>query len=400
MFRTLLNMTFSIWVGSYTKGPETQGLVPFSFSSSSLNAGTDDSTTITTPRLGPIVPSLANPTYLVWGHNGTRLYVVHEIGAPSDTHGSQVSAYAYDGKTLSLLNAVDSGGAGGCHVSLSLDEDLVFVSHYISGTLTAFGLDPVDHSIQARNTSTFVSPVPPSYAHVRQEMSHLHQLLPKPNSPYVYVCDLGTDAIYQLEMISMKKTNNQNQNLQWELRNIVQTHAGAGPRHMVFHPTLSRAYVTMELSNELVVYDVDSSSGHLSPLQVLSSSEFLATHPGAVEEQNLDQKAAAVRLDPSGQYVLVSNRDGRINSIQSFAIDPTSGLVTRVCEVDSGGQHPRDFIFVSPDMIVVANQLTNALTCFYFNVTDGKLTPVATSGETLVSISQPVAVLQSPPLLL
>ena len=145
----------------------------------------------------------------------------------------------------------------------------------------------------------------------------------------------------------------------------------------------------MELSNELAVYNVNATSGQLTHLQSIRSSSRLEAD---VRDPQADQKAAAVRFDPSGQYVLVSNRDGRVNSIQSFALDATSGLVTMVDEVDSGGHHPRDFIFLSPELVLVANQLSNSVTVLDFDAARGTLSQRMENNAT-ISLSQPVALI-------
>ncbi len=53
--------------------------------------------------------------------------------------------------------------------------------------------------------------------------------------------------------------------------NRIKTEAGAGPRHIIFHPNKSLAFVCNELNSTTNVYRVNSSSGQLEHLQTIKT---------------------------------------------------------------------------------------------------------------------------------
>src|SRR5690606_31478013 len=75
--------------------------------------------------------------------------------------------------------------------------------------------------------------------------------------------------------------------------------AGAGPRHIVFHPTLPRAFVVNELDSTVASLRWDADAGMLTPLHVVSAlpSSFFG-----------HSTAAEIVMDPSGRFIYVSNR--------------------------------------------------------------------------------------------
>ncbi len=96
----------------------------------------------------------------------------------------------------------------------------------------------------------------------RQDHSHCHQV--QFYQGYLYVIDLGTDTI---NVYHYNDTNG-------EVRlnhDRIKTPPGAGPRHLLFHPDKSLAFVSNELDSTTNVYRIDSANGTLDLQQTITT---------------------------------------------------------------------------------------------------------------------------------
>jgi 6-phosphogluconolactonase len=75
---------------------------------------------------------------------------------------------------------------------------------------------------------------------------------------------LGTDTI------SVYRFNDTNGEVNL-VGNRIKTEAGAGPRHIMFHPDKSLAFVCNELNSTTNVYRINSSLGQLELLQTIKT---------------------------------------------------------------------------------------------------------------------------------
>jgi 6-phosphogluconolactonase len=75
---------------------------------------------------------------------------------------------------------------------------------------------------------------------------------------------LGTDTI------SVYRFNDTNGEVSL-VGNRIKTEAGAGPRHIIFHPSKSLAFVCNELNSTANVYRVNASHGQLELLQTIKT---------------------------------------------------------------------------------------------------------------------------------
>jgi 6-phosphogluconolactonase len=91
--------------------------------------------------------------------------------------------------------------------------------------------------------------------------------------------------------------------------------AGAGPRHLMFHPQLPVAYTSNEASSGITAYRFDPEKG-LTPEQTLS------TLPA--DAQGSRNTTAEVKVHPNGKFVWVSNRGH--DTLAGFAIDGAGKL--------------------------------------------------------------------------
>src|SRR5438105_5053330 len=127
----------------------------------------------------------------------------------------------------------------------------------------------------------------------QQTSSHPHDAVFDPSGRFIAVPDKGLDRVFvfRLDAASGKLTSNDPP--------FVATRAGAGPRHIAFHPQMPLAYVINELGSSVTTYRFDAQRGVLQPIQILPS--IPANYTG-------NNTGAEVAIAPSGRVVYVSNR--------------------------------------------------------------------------------------------
>lgn len=146
---------------------------------------------------------------------------------------------------------------------------------------------------------------------------------------------------------------------------VTRTPPGTGPRHMLFHPTLSLAYCLNEQGSSVTVYGFESETGRLSPLQTLS------TLPKDFQQTNA---CADLEFSPDSRFLYASNRGH--DSLAVFAIDGESGRLTLQQRIATE-KTPRQFN-VTPDgtLVIAAGQNANRLTTYRRSTDDGTLEPL------------------------
>ncbi len=141
--------------------------------------------------------------------------------------------------------------------------------------------------------------------------------------------------------------------------------AGAGPRHLVFHPDRGYAYVADEFSDSVSTYAFDAASGQLTYLdtQTTLPNDF----PGD------GNTCADVHITPDGRFVYVSNRGH--DSLAMFAVDPATGLLTALGQVPTEAR-PRE-LEISPRgrYVFAAGQDSGRVASYTIDQASGVLTP-------------------------
>src|SRR5690606_4242642 len=190
--------------------------------------------------------------------------------------------------------------------------------------------------------------------HERQEKPHTHFSGFTPDEKYVVAVDLGIDQLitYEIQEEGLKEVTR------------LSVKPGSGPRHIAFHPNGKHAYIMTELSNEVIALSYDSNNGSFTELQ------YISTIPGDFTDNS---QGSAIHISKDGKFVYVSNRGH--NSIAVFQVDETSGNLTLVERVSSGGDWPRDFVFDPTEKFLVgSNQESSNLVLYSRDSDTGKLT--------------------------
>lgn len=143
------------------------------------------------------------------------------------------------------------------------------------------------------------------------------------------------------------------------------------PRHAAVHPNNQWVYMCEEKGNKVLFFLFDHQTGEMKALQELS------TVPETITGYS---DASEVMIDPSGQYVLVSNR--YTDSIAVYRIDPLTGYLKSTGFFPCLGKTPRFFCFAENGKCYVANEDSDTIIEFIFDQTNGWLVPTMNQVET------------------
>ena len=338
--QTAMAEDYQLLVGSYTAG-QSQGIYRLKFDSAT---GQIDASPLQ-------VVNSENPSWLTLSRDQRRLYVVNENGPGQADPVGRVSSYAIDPKTheLSLINQVQSLGNEPTHSSLSGEASHLFVSNYSvaedpGGTLAVLPVG-ADGKLQpvvqmSSHPSSRVNPE-------RQMSAHVHSTVSAPDGRYVFSNDLGADRIF---VYRFDPKANPDLPLTAAKPAAVQLPPGSGPRHLLFSADGKHAWLTMEMSAQVAVFDYRD--GQLEQTQMV---DLAAGQPVS------DKAAAALHASADDKFLYVSNR-GTANQVLVFAIDPATGHLKELQRRSVEGDHPREFsLDPSGKFLLIANQKSNQI---------------------------------------
>jgi 6-phosphogluconolactonase len=314
------------------------------------------------------VGKTTNPSFLALHPSGRFLYAVNEDGSPSGT--DRITAFAVgDAKSpesLRAIGTVSSQGLGPCHLSIDASGKWLFVANYDSGTIAVYPiqsdgqLGPARQVIQQKGSGPVAS---------RQESAHAHEVVLSPDARFLLTADLGADRIfvYGFDPTTGALTPN--------AKSSIAMPAGFGPRHLVFSKDGRTIYVVTELTPAVVTLRWNAQQGSMTQLGVVPTADP-AEQPDGAE----------IVLHPNGKFLYVSNR-GNSNTIAIFHLDH-EGLPVPAGHVSSNGKLPRFFnIDPSGNFLIAANQGSGDLVTFAIDPSSGALTRVGSK----VSVPAPVS---------
>jgi 6-phosphogluconolactonase len=298
-----------------------------------------------------------NPTYLELARQ--CVYIANEI------ESGFVTTCKFDDAngTLQVLNQQSAQGTYPCHIALHENGKFAFIANYGSGNLTVYPISEEGHLGEA---SEHIQHEGSSINAVRQEAAHAHCIAIDSAKNRVFVADLGMDKIMIYDF------DPSNGRLSLAKQAFVEVAAGAGLRHLAFHPSRKWLFAINELDSTMTVFAYDSESGYLEAKQSIS------TLPDDFQEESF---GAAIQVHPNGQFIYGSNRGH--DSIAIFAFDEQTGLLTAIGHESTQGKAPRDFaIDPSGRFLLVANQNTDTIVSFLIDSQTGTL---QTIGQILVT---------------
>ena len=353
-------MNTIVYIGTYNNGSDqSKGIYSFSFDKKE-------------GRLTPVevVEGILNPSFLVVSKDGNTLYSVSEVFEVNGTAGGSISAFNINSETgkLSFLNTQLSGGACPCHIELDPSGKYVFVSNYMGGNFAVFPLTPsgqLGEMIQLvqHNNHSSVQPE-------RQEGPHVHAVAIPQDNNIVFAADLGNDEVASYHF------DQQNGNL--NAKASIQVTPGSGPRHMAFHPNGKWLFLINELNSSIYSYKYDRESGRLNLIAAISSLP---------QDYDGGNTAADIHVHPNGRFLYVSNRGH--DSVVLCSIHQTTGDLTLINHISSGGAHPRNFsLDPEGEFMLVANKDSNSINAFKVDPNTGMISAMGCVAE----VPEPVCV--------
>ena len=136
------------------------------------------------------------------------------------------------------------------------------------------------------------------------------------------------------------------------------------PRHAAMHPNNRWLYMCEEKGDKVLYFQFDENTGKMKALQELSTvPETITSYSDASE----------VIIDPSGEFVLVSNR--YTDSIAVYHIDTHTGYLKNTGFYPCLGKTPRFFCFAPNGKCYVANEDSDTIIEFNFDPVTAQLIP-------------------------
>nr|WP_057949255.1 lactonase family protein [Lysobacter enzymogenes] len=303
-----------------------------------------------------------NPSWLTVSADGARLFAVNENGPASPDPVGRASSFALGrgaarSRALSRANTLGDDPA---HAALGRDGRYLFVSNY-SGAQSPGGslaVLPVDADGRLGAAVQVLGHRASQADRERQLGPHVHAAAQSPDGRYVFAADLGADKVYAYRYDPARSAERP---LLAATTPWLELPAGSGPRHLLFSADGRHAYLTLEMSGEIVALDHDD--GRLRIVQTL------ALDPG----RRQGNAAAALHLSADGRFLYASNR-GEDNHIAVYAVDPGDGRLRPLQRRASEGRGPREFA-LAPDgrHVVVANQHSGNLAVIARDPASGEL---------------------------
>jgi 6-phosphogluconolactonase len=348
---------YFLYVGTYTDGG-SKGIYAYRYDAES-------------GKLSPLglAAETASPSFLAVAPGHKFLYAVNETHDYKGQSSGAVTAFAIDETTgkLSKLNEVASRGADPCYISLDRSGKYVLVANYNGGNVAAFPISPDGRIGEASSVIQDEGAIGPNKE--RQEKAHAHWIETSARNRFAYVADLGLDRV-----LIYKFDSDKGKLIRGEASAAgggsphgkdffsATLAPGSGPRHVAFSGDGNFMYALGELDSTVTVFANDAK-------ETYRSIQKISALPAGFSGKN---DAAEIVIHPSGKFLYTSNRGD--DSIAVFAVDQSTGKLTFVERVPSGGKTPRNFA-VDPrgTHLLVANQDSGNVVEFRIDQGTGKL---------------------------
>ncbi|KAG4442887.1 hypothetical protein IFR05_001591 [Cadophora sp. M221] len=321
-------------------------------------SGTINSLTLTSTSNGAYSLALNNslsiggqPSWMTWDSSSRTIYMPDETGFGS---ASSFAVSAATNGRFTLLGKATGLPLGG-------------VANVVqTSTISTLKL-PLSSSSKTLQTLKYTmngkGPIPS-----RQDAPHPHHVFPDPTGAFLLAPDLGADQIriYKIDSTSGKLT---------DCPSYIEP-GGTGPRHGVFWGK-DVLYVGNELANTVHVFAVSyPASGCLT----LTRTQSLTSLPG---NKTAPSGTKIGEVHVKDNFLYVSNRRDLSfspnDSIATFSLS-TTGVMTFVDIISSGGTYPRTFsINNAGDLMVIGDQTTANVVVVKRDPVTGKLGPQVAS---------------------
>lgn len=337
-----------------------------------------------------------------------RLNVVYTCTEDCQENG-QILAYRVspDG-ALHPIGKVDAGGTSTCYLTIDRAQKHLIAVNYWDSSLAVVPISPetgeflgeIKHTYDPRGGLAMIAAAKKdggvnhslndeSTISQRQADPHSHALVLDPFEGCIaYVPDLGKDVIREFWYARDAGK------ISFEINCLpsgLSTGKPDGPRYIEFHPKFNIAYVVNELSSTVAVFSIDrdllleismaARAGHnmerFKGRSTLKLIQSIKTVPVAFPTTM--NTCGRICVHQSGRFVIVSNRGHE--SIAIFRVKQgwgakgkVRGSLSQVGFFHTRGETPRHFQFDhSGQFLLVANQDSDTLAVFSFNMTSGEI---------------------------
>lgn len=289
------------------------------------------------------------------------LYAVTETMRDDPNNPAAIVAYRFDAQRmakkqssgLAEINRQKINGDIPCHVTTDSKGRILVVANYTNGSVVVFPIAS-DGSIGSESCNVVHTLIP------GKKKSNGHCSVFSPDDRHVLVCDLGLDRVFVYEVDYQSGKLKSGANPYFDLP------AGAGPRHLSFHPDGKRVFIINEISLTMTSANWDAEKGLLT-----------AVHHEPTVPEGVDRKGfstAEVLVHPDGKFVYGSNRGH--DTIAVMKLDSASGRIDRISNVSTLGKTPRNFRFdPTGKWLLAENQTSNTIFTFAVDATTGQLAP-------------------------
>lgn len=290
---------------------------------------------------------ISSPSFVIFNSDGSKIYSVGEDAGMTST----VNTISLDRNslTMTLTDSRLTFAGGPCHLALSPGESHLITANYSGGSTTIYVLDSAGIPCGDPRIIRFSGSGPDLR---RQAQPHAHFVTFTPDNRFMWVNDLGTDRIHTFPVSGGAML------VDSAAMHDVYIAAGAGPRHVEFHPSLKRAYLIDELDGKVNVLDIENDV------------------PRVVQRVTADSVGARgcgdIHISPDGRFLYTSNRL-QADGIAIFNVDGKTGLLTRVGYRPTA-PHPRNFA-ITPNgkYLLVAARDANAIEVYAVDRETGML---------------------------
>lgn len=253
----------------------------------------------------------------------------------------------------------------GCYLDTDKKDRFLFVGGYHDGKVTVMRLNE-DGTIGSILDGIFHKGL--GSVAERNFRPHISCATLTPDEKYLCVVDSGVDHV------NIYGLNHKTGKL--DLEDILRCEVEAAPRHMVFSGDGKYAYLICERKNYVNVYKYDGNekSPQFEKIQTINTVE---------EEYAAGSAAAAMKFNPTGEYLMCSNAGD--DSVCAFKVDKETGLLERTFVLPVSGEYPKDIdMFPDNKHLFSLNHESNTITFFSVDyerqimVMNGKSIPIET----------------------
>lgn len=286
-----------------------------------------------------------NPSYLCLDHTGNYLYCVH-----GDL--TKISSFRVNNDgALEYLNTLDIGGRNPVDITLDRNNKYLIVATLQGGALYTI----------SRKEDGSLGKLIKKYIFEGKEtgtVSTVHQCCWDQTGQYMISCAQGRIHGYG----QMRTLRYDEQNGTFTMTDQFMARTWDEPRHAAVHKNNRWIYMVEEKGNKVLYFRFHAKNGGLEAMQELTT---------VPETETRYSDASEVMIDPSGRYVLVSNR--YTDTIAVYSIEPETGYLRLHGFHDCLCKTPRFFCFGPDGHCYVAGEDSDTIIDFAWNSGSGRL---------------------------